>query len=180
MSSWFSTNLRLAATGTLIVGAALAGNVLAQNKPPPVPPPSAHRGPPPAMPSPAQMAIEYRQALYTVLGTNFGPLGGILQGKAPFKPAEVMKSAERVAFLATMVGEAFPEISKSGHTQAKPEIWTHRADFDKKVSALTTSSAALLDVLKRDNSNSPAFKKAAGAVGQACKSCHDDYKQDDE
>jgi len=128
------------------------------------------------MPSPAEMAINYRQSLYTVIGGNFGPLAGVMQGKAEFKAADVMKRAERVAFLAGMVGEAFPDISKTGHTKAKPEIWTHRADFDKKVADFEKASGDLVAVLKKDNSNSEAFKKAAGAVGQSCKSCHDDFR----
>jgi len=161
MIDWFSKKSCLAMAGVMVVGAALVPGISAA-----------------AAPTPAELAIGYRQALYTVLDGNFEYLGGVVKGRVPFKSDEVVKRAERLAYLATMIGDAFPEVSKSGHTDAKPEIWTHRAEFDKKVLALVTESAALVTELKKDSSNSAAFKKAFGAVGQACKSCHDDYKKE--
>jgi cytochrome c556 len=161
MIDWIAKKSCLAMAGAMLVGTALMPGLAAA-----------------AAPTPAELAIGYRQALYTVLDGNFEYLGGVAKGHMPFKGAEVVKRAERLAYLATMIGDAFPEVSKSGHTDAKPEIWTHRADFDKKVQALVTDTAALVTELKKDSSNSVAFKKAFGAVGQDCKSCHDDYKKE--
>jgi cytochrome c556 len=127
-------------------------------------------------PSPADEAIEYRQALYTLIGGNFGPLGEMLQGHVPYNGAEAQKRAERVALLATIVGEAFPDISKQGHTKAKPEIWGNRADFDQKVQALVADTDALARQLRQDSGNVAAFKQAAIKVGQDCKACHDKYR----
>jgi cytochrome c556 len=45
----------------------------------------------------------------------------------------VGKYATRVSFLTGLLVEAFPDVSKSGDTQAKPEVWSNRADFDKRV-----------------------------------------------
>jgi len=148
------------AVGTLMAVAALAAE-----------------GPPPgAQPTPAQRAIEYRKAVYTVLGGNFGPLGGMLQGRMPYNGAEASKRADRVAFMAGLAAEAFPEVSKDGDTKAKPEIWTDKEGFDKAMKALGDSTAALAAQLKKDPNDQDAFKKAAGAVGQACKNCHDNYR----
>jgi cytochrome c556 len=128
------------------------------------------------MPSPAERAIEYRQALYTLVGGNFGPIGGILQGRAEYNPAEVAKRVERVAFLATMASDAFPEISKEGKTKAKPEIWSDKEGFAKAIKAFEDSTAGLATLVKTDHTNSAAFKAAAGKVGEACKGCHDNYR----
>jgi cytochrome c556 len=133
-------------------------------------------GPPPGMPSPAERAIDYRKAVYTVLGGNFGPIGGVLQGRAPYDAKEISKRAERVAFMAGLAAEAFPEISKTGNTKAKPEIWTDKAGFDKAMKELADSTAALAALVRTDQTNSEAFKAAAGKVGQACKGCHDNYR----
>jgi len=164
-TAWFSH--------ALLLGVTLSLTAAAQNAPqaggsPP--------GGPGAMPSPAERAIEYRQALYTVVGGNFGPIGGILQGKAEYHAADVAKRAERLAFLATMAGDAFPEISKTGKTKAKPEIWSNQDGFAKAVKAFEDSTANLAALVKTDNTNSAAFKAAAGKVGEACKGCHDDFR----
>ena len=47
-------------------------------------PPAA--GAAPAGPTPAERAIEYRQAVYKIVAGNFGPLSQAAQGKAEFKP----------------------------------------------------------------------------------------------
>jgi cytochrome c' len=103
-----------------ILGATMSLSALAPNAPPAggSPPGGPGGGPMEAKPSPAEQAIEYRQALYTLFGGNFEPIGGIMQGHAEYNAADGAKRAERVAFLATMVSDAFPELSKEGKTKA--------------------------------------------------------------
>jgi cytochrome c556 len=137
---------------------------------------AAPAGASPPQPTPAERAIDYRKAVFTVLGGNFGPIGGVLQGRMPYDAKDVAKRAERVAFMAGLAAEAFPEISKTGNTKAKPEIWTDKEGFDKAVKTLADSTAALAALVKTDNTNSAAFKAAAGKVGEACKGCHDNYR----
>jgi len=128
----------------------------------------------------AHDAIEYRKALMQVMGMNFMPVGEMLQGHAPYNAAEAAKRAGRVAFIARMLDEAFPEVSRVGNTNAKPEIWTDRADFNKHVQALVDGTAALAAQLQKNPADAAGFKKAAGAAGQACKDCHDKYEYDEE
>ena len=127
-------------------------------------------------PSPAARAIEYRKALYTLVGGNWGPINTVLQGRAEYNAAEIAKRADRVAFLAGMAGEAFPDVSKDGDTKAKPEIWTDKTGFAAKVKDFQDSSAALATLVKTDKTNSAAFKAAAGKVADSCKGCHDNYR----
>lgn len=124
----------------------------------------------------ANQAIVARKAVYTLVGNNFGPLGAVVQGKAQFDGTEALKRAERVAFLAGLVPEAFPEVSKTGNTKAKPEIWENRAAFDKKVQEFSEHANALVAVLRKDKANADAFKTAATVVAGDCKSCHDDFR----
>ena len=128
------------------------------------------------MPSPAEQAIEYRKSLFTVISGNFGPIGNMLQGRADFNGADAAKRAARTAQLAAMLDDAFPDISKTGDTKAKPEIWTNKTDFDKISKDFMTHTADLAAVLKKDSSNSADFKKAATAVAQDCRSCHEQFK----
>ncbi len=127
-------------------------------------------------PSPAARAIEYRKALYTLVGGNWGAINGVLQGRVEYNAAEVAKRADRVAFLAAMAGEAFPEVSKDGDTKAKPEVWTDKAGFATAVKNFEESSAALAALVKTDKTNSAGFKAAAGKVADSCKGCHDNFR----
>jgi cytochrome c556 len=154
----------------LVLGAVLASCAMAAEGAPPA------GGAMGGMPSPAERAIQYRKAVMTVVGGNFGPIGGVLAGRMPYNAADIGKRAERVAFMAGLAAEAFPEVSKDGDTKAKPEIWTDKAGFDKAMKEFGDASAALAVLVKTDQTNSDAFKAAAGKVGQACKGCHDNFR----
>ncbi len=132
----------------------------------------------PVGPPPARQAVEVRKALFTLIGNNFKPIGDALQGKVPYDAAEVQKRATRVAFLSDLVGETFPDASNIGlpDTKAKAEIWSDRAEFDKKVKTFREHAATLAQVAAKETSASDAFKAAAAAVGQDCKGCHEAYK----
>jgi len=167
----------------LLGGALIAGLMsfaaLAQNGPPPGggPPPPGGGGPPGPQKSPGERQVEYRQSVFTVLAGNFGPLGAMAGGKAPFDAAEVQLRAPRVAAMAGMVGDAFPESSKDvGGTKAKPEIWADTAKFAAAVKELQSKSAALATLVASDKTNSAAFQKAVADLGGACKGCHDDFR----
>ena len=127
-------------------------------------------------PTPAERAIEYRQALYTVMANNWGPVGQMLAGRMPFNGADAAKRAARVAFIAAVLPEAYPDISKDGDTKAKPDIWANRAEFDKINKDLGDHTAALAALLAKDTTGGDAFKTAATAVANDCKTCHDKFR----
>jgi cytochrome c556 len=172
----------IAVVSALLLGAVFSVAAIAQAPPAGGPPPGGAAGGAPAAggmgagPSPAEQAIKYRQALYTVLGGNFGGIGGMLQGRAPFNGDNAAKGAMRAAQVAAMLVDAYPDISKEGNTKAKAEIWTNRAEFDKLNKDLADHTAALAAVLAKDKTESAAFKSAATAVANDCKTCHDKFR----
>jgi cytochrome c556 len=58
---------------------------------------------------------------------------------------------------------------------ALPGIWTSQADFKGKADALVKAANDLNAAAK--GGNEAATRAAAGAVGKACGSCHDNYRQ---
>jgi len=130
-----------------------------------------------APPNAAKQAIENRKAVFRLIGANFRPIGEILKGNATYESVDVAKSATRVAFLASFLGESFSDGSKTGDTQAKPEIWSNRADFDLRQKSFVDHSTALSQLVARGGGNNDAFKTAALAVLQDCKGCHDNYRE---
>lgn len=121
--------------------------------------------------------IKYRQAAYRVLGAQFGVMGSMASGKAPYDAAAFKVAAERAAFMATVVPDVFPAGSDAGNTEAKPEIWKNQPEFQKLLGDLRDKTAALA-VATKTATSLDALKPAFGAASQTCKACHDKYKAD--
>ncbi len=126
-------------------------------------------------PSKGEEAIEYRHSVYHVIRWNVRKMDAVIEGKVAYDKDAFATEASRVAVLATMLPEGFPEGSYiEGKTHAKPEIWTHRAEFDELMTRLAQKSAALADVAQGGDlaKVTPAFNELA----KACKYCHDKFK----
>jgi cytochrome c556 len=136
---------------------------------------TAHSAPP----SKAEQAIDYRHSVYHVIAWNVHKLGDVVEGKAPYDKDAFALQAARVAMLTPMLPEGFPEGSYvAGKTEAKPEIWKQRAEFDELMKKLATKSAALADVAK--GGDLAKAKPAFNELTQVCKSCHDKFKKKDD
>ena len=132
-------------------------------------------------PTPEQMAtnsILTRQGLFKLMGQQFGPIGGLLRNQsAPFDPAMVARNSSRIEVLSAMITEQFTNDTRkftATPTKALEGIWNSQADFKVKADALTTAAAALTAAAK--SGDKAATLKAAGEVGRACGSCHDNYR----
>jgi cytochrome c556 len=127
--------------------------------------------------TPAEKAIEYRQAVFKVVAGNFGPLAQSAQGKVELQPAAARQYAERLSAITQFARDAFPDISREGKTRAKPEIWSERAEFDKLLKDLTDATKSLAGVTANAGAKPEEFKAAVGSVGNACKGCHDRFRE---
>ena len=117
--------------------------------------------------------VKYRKAAYTLMNLNFGNLAAMAEDKKPFNMDEAARNADFVAMLATVPKGYFGE-GTDKDTKAKPEIWTHRADFDAKMDKMVMEAGKLPAVVR--SGDMAAFKKQVGDVGAACKACHDDFR----
>ena len=162
----FSKKFRIATASLIFVGAA---TVVAQTPPAPGAAPAAG-------PTPAERAIEYRQAVYKIVAGNFGPLAQTAQGKAEFKAENATRQATRLAQIATFVGDSYPDISKEGKTRALPAIWSKRKEFDQIVADFTAHTKTLAEVVENSSSAGEELKAAVAAVGNDCKACHDKFR----
>ncbi len=126
----------------------------------------------------AKQAVAVRKAAFTLIANNFKPIGEVLQGKATYNQTEIVKRAERVAFLSLLLDGTFPDASNLGEpaTKSKPEIWKDKAEFDKQIKEFQDNAAALAQIAAKESTASDAFKAAAKAVAEGCKGCHDAYK----
>ncbi|HXZ50159.1 MAG TPA: cytochrome c [Usitatibacter sp.] len=119
--------------------------------------------------------IKLRKSTMDLIGYNFGSLSAMAQGKKPFDKDEAARNADLVAQLSALPRRFFGEgTDLEGKTKAKPAIWQHRADFDKKMDHMGDEARKLPEAAR--SGDMEAFKKQVSETGHACKSCHDDYK----
>jgi cytochrome c556 len=123
----------------------------------------------------AQRAVDLRQGLFKVQGFSFAPTGAMLKG-APFDAAVVLKGAMRIETTSGLIPEVFQTDTHKFQlkTKARDSIWTSKADFDTKAEDLTKAAIALEAAAKGGDKGTTL--KAAAAVGKACGSCHDDFR----
>lgn len=117
--------------------------------------------------------VKFRRGAYELMSLGMGHLGAMAQEKKPFNKEEAQRYADLVAMVSTIPREYFGE-GTDKDTKAKPEIWTHRADFDRKMDKMV-SEAAKLPAAARSG-DMAAFKKQVSDTGAACKSCHDEFR----
>jgi cytochrome c556 len=117
--------------------------------------------------------VKYRRAAYQLMNLNFSSLNAMATDKKPFNKDEATRNAEFVALLSTVPKDFFGE-GTDKDTKAKPEIWTHRSDFDAKMDKMRGEAAKIPAVVKAGDMG--AFKKQVADIGAACKACHDEYR----
>ncbi len=132
-----------------------------------------------AVPASAQFAkpedaMKYRQGALFVMSQNFGRVAAMANGRMPFDAKVAAESAAVAAYMGRLPWAAFTPDSDMGNTKAKPEIWSNRAKFDDLAKQIVVELDKLAVVAKAGNQD--AIKAAAGAVGKACKNCHDDFR----
>jgi cytochrome c556 len=98
-----------------------------------------------ALPAAAQFqkpedAIKYRKSAFTVMGSHFGRIGAVVQGKAPFDAKTVADNAQIVATMSMLPFAGFVPGSDKGDTRAKPEVWT---EMDKVKAGATKMQEAI-------------------------------------
>jgi cytochrome c556 len=134
-----------------------------------------------ALPAYAQFAkpedaVKYRKASLTVMGTHFGRVGAMINGRVPFDAKVAAENIELVADLAKLPWPAFGEGTNKGDTRAKPEIWKEAGKFKEASDKFQAETLKLQAAAKTGNLDT--LKTAFGATGASCKACHDTFRKD--
>jgi len=135
-------------------GAGFATTVLAQAKP--------------------DVLVKQRQAVMTLQGKYFGPLGAMAQGKAPYSVETVRRNAGFLDNLSRMPWDGFVPGTKGEKSRALPAVFDSKAKFDEIASRLETELSTLVTVSRKGDE--AAVKAQIGAVGKVCGACHNDFR----
>jgi cytochrome c556 len=121
-------------------------------------------------------AIRYRRAGMTMMAAHLGRVAAMANGRVPFDAKAVADNAEIATIMSKLPYVAFIEGSDKGDTNALPKIWSENDKFRAAAAKLQDEMAKLNVAAKSGNIDT--IKPAVGAVGQACKACHDAYRKD--
>jgi cytochrome c556 len=120
-------------------------------------------------------AIKYRQSALSVMGTHFGRIGAMANGRIPFDAKAAADNADIVVSMSKLPWVAFgPDTDKGGNTKAKAEIWTEQAKFKENSEKLQAEAVKLSAAAKTGNLDT--LKTAFAATADTCKTCHDAYR----
>ena len=121
-------------------------------------------------------AIKYRRAVMTVMGTHFGRVAGMANGKIAFDPKAAADSADIALTMSKLPFVAFIPGTDKGETKAEPKIWTEQDKFKTAAEQMQDNMVKLQAAAKSGNLES--IKSAAGDTGKSCKNCHDSYRKE--
>lgn len=124
----------------------------------------------------AQRATETRQGLLKVVGWNFTPLNAMARGLVPLDAALVERNAQRVAWMATMIPDAFRGDTRAHElkTEALPVIWEDFGRFEELAANAQRSAERLVEVA--GGGDEAAIKGAITAVFDDCRACHTAFR----
>lgn len=120
-----------------------------------------------------QNPIKARQDLMSKNGDATKLVNQMLKGDKPYDAAAAAAALTSIGDSIEQFVKLFPEGSIGKDTDAKPEIWTNRADFDSWAPSLKQASVkAAQAAANGPEALRPAFKD----VADHCQGCHEKYR----
>lgn len=119
-------------------------------------------------------AVKYRQSALALMGNHMGRINAQLKSDKP-NVAAIRTSAALIETLSMLPFEAFtPGSETAANTRVRPEYFRDTARV-KELAEKMQAEVAKLSAAARGG-DLRAIQAQFGAVGQACKACHDDYR----
>jgi cytochrome c556 len=116
----------------------------------------------------------YRHQVMETIGNNFSAMAQVFTGKVD-RPGNLQVHARILAETTTLIDGLFPESSRGGH--ALPLIWEEPDQVRAAAQKSAETAAALADAAA--GGDRAELAKAFKAAGDACKGCHERYKEED-
>lgn len=121
--------------------------------------------------------VKARQGQFQIMAINLGILGGMAKGAIEYDAAAAQAAADSLVGV-SMVNQAplwaagTDNMSIDG-TRAQPNIWENIDDVVAKWAAFGEAAKAMQAAA---GTGQEAIGPAMGAIGGACKACHDTYR----
>ena len=128
-------------------------------------------------PNADQQAVDYREALMTVIDGVTEPLFRMQRGQLAYDAALVRRRAAELTVLSGMVGDAFTRDTRTAshlQTAALPYVWSDPASFAAAVQRMQTAAAALQQAAQ--GHDPAAVAPAIAALDTDCARCHRQFR----
>lgn len=117
--------------------------------------------------------IKYRKNVMNANGGLMGAANAILLHKVDNK-APLAAYAKALEGTSKDIAALFPKGTNAGDTDALPEVWSKRADFERRAKDTETKAAAFAKSASAGGKDADArFKDLA----DACKACHKEFRK---
>lgn len=121
--------------------------------------------------------VKARQGQFNIMALNLGILGGMARGSVDYDAAAAQAAADSLVAVSKIAQPAmWPEGSDAmsiDGTRAQPAIWENLDDVMAKWADFGTAAEAMAAVA---GTGKEAIGPNMGAIGGACKACHDTYR----
>ncbi len=118
--------------------------------------------------------FKYRQGVMRTVGGHMSSLAAILRGQV--YGDNLGFHATGMADLAKIVPTIFPEGSGVSKSEALPDIWENPDDFKAAVDEFVKAANGI--AAAADDGDMSAIGPAMKSLGQACKGCHDNFREE--
>src|SRR5262245_29393511 len=115
-----------------------------------------------------QDAIAQRRGVMKAIATAGSETFKMSKGELPFDLAKFQTVMSTYQTQAAKLKDLFPDSSKTGETDAKPKIWTARAEFNSAIDTFIATAKAAAETIKDEAS----FKAEYPKVLASCGGCH--------
>ena len=125
--------------------------------------------------------VKARQGYFQLVRINAGLLFGMAKGDVAYDADKAQAAADNLVLLSSMETSAIWAAGTSkeempGKTRALKKIWDTWPAVGEKVDAFKKATADMADFA---GTGVEGIQANAGALGSACKGCHDDYRAKD-
>lgn len=118
--------------------------------------------------------IKYRQNIMKAIGSHSSAAGAIIQGKVDY-PSDLADHVRALQALTRDLPALFPKDSDFGETKARDEVWSKRAEFEKRALDARTRADAFAAAVQ--GSDQKAVADRYKELGESCKACHKDFRR---
>ncbi|WP_415182865.1 c-type cytochrome [Phaeovulum sp.] len=114
--------------------------------------------------------VKTRMDTMDVIRANTAILGDMAGDKAPFDEAKATEAAAALSAAATTIPQVFEPEETDPVSEALPDIWNKPDEFGVKAETLYKAAQSI------DTASLDGVRAGMGAIGGACKSCHESFR----